>query len=324
MCQSWNRRQFASRAVGLGASTWLAGSVAHPSAGQAASPAAPAAIRYCLNTSTIRGQQLSLPDEIRLAAEAGYDGIEPWVREIQQFVDQGGQPADLRRQLADSGLAVESAIGFANWIVDDDAQRAKGLESMKRDMDLVRQIGGTRIAAPPAGATDQSDLNLQAAAERYARLLELGRTMGVTPQLEVWGFSKSLSRLGEVAYVATEAGMEDACLLPDVYHIYKGGSDFRGLSLLAGSAIHVMHLNDYPADPPRATIGDKDRVYPGDGVAPLPALIAQLRKNGFAGVFSLELFNPNYWQRPAAEVVQTGLARMKAAVIASEHVTGWD
>jgi 2-keto-myo-inositol isomerase len=274
-------------------------------------------VRFCLNTSTIRGQGLTLAEEIKLVGDAGYDGIEPWMREIQQHLDAGGTLKDLKRQLDDAGLTVDSAIGFANWIVDDDQHRTAGLESMKRDMELLREIGGTRIAAPPAGATDQADLSLAAAAERYARLLELGRTMGVTPQLEVWGFSKSLSRLGEVMYVAIESGDPDACLLPDVYHIYKGGSDFQGLGLIPGQAIHVMHLNDYPADPPRESIGDKDRVFPGDGVAPIQNIIRMLLRNGFAGTFSLELFNPQYWQRPATEVLAEGLQKMKQVTTAA-------
>ena len=35
--------------------------------------------RYCFNTSTIRGQKLSLDKEITVTAEAGYSAIEPWV-----------------------------------------------------------------------------------------------------------------------------------------------------------------------------------------------------------------------------------------------------
>ena len=38
--------------------------------------------RYCLNTSTIRGQKLGFIREIEIAAQAGYDGIEPWIRTI--------------------------------------------------------------------------------------------------------------------------------------------------------------------------------------------------------------------------------------------------
>ena len=36
-------------------------------------------IRYCLNTSTIRGQDVGIEQEIDIAAQAGYDGIEPWM-----------------------------------------------------------------------------------------------------------------------------------------------------------------------------------------------------------------------------------------------------
>jgi sugar phosphate isomerase/epimerase len=99
-----------------------------------------------------------------------------------------------------------------------------------------------------------------------------------------------------------------------VYHLFKGGSDFHGLSLVGGAAIHVMHLNDYPGAIPRETIADRDRVYPGDGVAPLADIIGQLRANGFQGVFSLELFNPAYWEQPVEQVLATGLAKMQAAV----------
>jgi 2-keto-myo-inositol isomerase len=273
-----------------------------------------APLRYCLNTSTVRGQKLGIEQEVDLAAKAGYDAIEPWINEIDDYVKQGGSLKDLAKRIADHGLAVASAIGFAQWIVDDDAQRAKGLEEAKRTMDLVAQLGGARIAAPPAGATDKPSLNLLEAAHRYGALLELGRQMGVAPQLEVWGFSKNLSHLGETMFVAVESGHRDACLLLDVYHLYKGGSGFDGIRLLGGAGLHVFHVNDYPASPERDTITDADRVYPGDGVAPLDQLFRDLRDAGFAGTLSLELFNRGYWEQDPLVVARTGLEKMKAAV----------
>lgn len=269
---------------------------------------------YCLNTSTIRGQKLGIEQEVELAAKAGYNAIEPWINEIDDYVKQGGSLKDLARRIRDHGLKVASAIGFAQWIVDDDAQRAKGLEEAKRTMDLVAQLGGTRIAAPPAGATDKPGLDLFQAAKRYRALLELGHQMGVAPQIEVWGFSKNLSRLGETVFVAVESGHRDACLLLDVYHIYKGGSDFNGLRLLGGAGLHVFHVNDYPASPPRETITDAERVYPGDGVAPLGQVFRDLRDAGFCGMLSLELFNRSYWEKDAFQVVKTGLEKTRASV----------
>jgi 2-keto-myo-inositol isomerase len=310
-----SRRQLlasAATATGIGLAAAAGATAADRTVRTGRSPEQP--FGYCLNTSTIRGQKLTLVEEIDIAAKAGYDAIEPWMREIQTFVDQGGKLSDLKKRIDDAGLTVESAIGFAPWIVDDDKARSDGLETARRDMDMVRQIGGTRIAAPPAGATNQADLSLMKVAERYRALLELGDEMGVTPQIEVWGFSKSLSRLGEVMYVAVESGHAKACVLPDVYHIYKGGSDFAGLRLIDGGAIHVFHMNDYPADPPRDKISDAHRVYPGDGIAPLSQILRDLHATGFRGMLSLELFNPNYWMQDALTVARTGLEKMQAAV----------
>jgi sugar phosphate isomerase/epimerase len=157
-------------------------------------------------------------------------------------------------------------------------------------------------------------LDLFRAAERYAALVDLGEKMDVIPQVEVWGFSKCLSRLGETTFVAVESGRAKACILPDVYHIFKGGSDFAGLSLLSGNAVHVFHVNDYPAEPAREVMKDSHRVYPGDGVAPLTQIFRTLRDNGFRGFLSLELFNPDYWKQDALQVARTGLEKSRTAV----------
>ena len=274
-------------------------------------------IRCCLNTSTIGGQNLTVPEQINVASKAGFDGIEPWMRDLTKFVEAGGSLADLRKQLSDHGLTVESAIGFAQWIVDDDVARAKGLEEAKRDMAMLREIGGMRIAAPPIGAHKKAGPALPVISDRYRSLLEVGAEIGVVPQLELWGFSKTLSRLGELAYVAAESGHPDACVLPDFYHIYKGGSDFNGLKMIEASRIHVFHINDYPADPPREKIGDEHRVYPGDGVCDLPGIVGDLIDAGFAGCFSLELFNRDYWKQDALSVAKTGLSKMKAVIESS-------
>lgn len=274
-------------------------------------------IKFCLNASTVRGHNLSLPEQVKVASDAGYDAIEPWINDLKKFVAEGGSLTDLKKQIDDAGLTVESAIGFANWIIDDKDARLKQLDDARTDMELLKMIGGKRIAAPPIGAHKSPGPALPVIAERYRDLLEVGAQVGVVPQLELWGFSKTLSRLGELAYVATEAGHPDACVLPDFYHIYKGGSDFAGLMMIEASKMKVFHINDYPADPPRETISDEHRVYPGDGVCPLVETIRMLVDHGFNGHFSLELFNREYWKQDANLVAKTGLEKMQTVVAAA-------
>ena len=292
-----------------------AGLLANPAAG-AGPKEETGSISFCLNTSTIQGQKLSLVKEIEIISKAGYQGIEPWIRELDQHVKDGGSLADLGKQVKDAGLIVVDAIGFFEWAVDDESRRKKGLEEARRNMEMVRTIGGARIAAPPFGATDQADLNLRKTAERYRALLEIGDSYGVTPIVEVWGFSRPISRLGEAAMVAIESGHPKAAILADVYHLHKGGSDFGGLRLLGPDAIPVLHMNDYP-DLPREKLSDADRVYPGDGVAPLKELFRTIHALGFRMNLSLELFNREYWKLDALTVARTGLEKMKAVVDAA-------
>jgi sugar phosphate isomerase/epimerase len=310
-----NRSRLSRRRLLTGTGTAIAAVTATNITGKTAKAAIVAnPFKYCLNTSTIRGQNLTLDKEIEITAKAGYSGIEPWVHKIHDYVRDGGSTNDLRKRLADRGLTVESAISFFQWIVDDDTQRAKGLEQAKRDMDVLAQIGGKRIAAPPAGATRQPGLDLVKAAERYRQLIELGDKFGVVPQIELWGPSKNLHRLGQCMFVVIESGHPKACFMPDVYHIYKGGSNFTGLKQLSAHAVQVLHMNDYPADPPRDRIGDRDRVMPGDGIAPMTQILRYLLASQSRAILSLELFNPGYWKQDPLTVAKIGLAKMKAAV----------
>ena len=118
----------------IAATAMTAASIPQKHAQAAAQSSSAVPVRFALNTSTVRGQKLSIEEQVDLTAKAGYDGIEPWIRDIQQYADDGGSLVDLKNKIADRGLTVDSAIGFANWIVDDPDARAKGLEQAKREM----------------------------------------------------------------------------------------------------------------------------------------------------------------------------------------------
>ena len=275
--------------------------------------------RFCLNTSTIRecqynGKKIDIVTAIEVASKAGYSGIEPWIGEIDTYVKNGGVLSDLRKRVVDSGLTVESAIGFSAFLHEDEHERTKGLEEAKRCMGLVHEIGGSRIAAPPVGITDKTGLDPLKLAERYRTLCELGQKEGVYPQLELWGFAKTLARMGEVAFVEVEAAHPFACALLDIYHIFKGGSEFEGLAVFAASRMYNFHVNDYPDNLSRETINDAQRVFPGDGIAPLGKVFRLLRDNGYRGVVSLELFNRDYWKQDALDIAKTGLEKTRNSV----------
>ena len=279
-------------------------------------PTAQSPFTLSLNMSTIRGHKLGFVKELETASKAGFRAVEIWIETLQTYLTNGGTIAEARKRLGDLGITVENAIGFAPWIVDDEAARAKGLEQMKREMDQLAQIGCKRVATPPIGAQSAGSpkIDLYRAAERYRAMLDIGDKTGVVPQLELWGFSPNLNRLGEVMFVAIESGHPSARVLLDIYHLYKGGSGNTMLPLVGKPAIEVFHVNDYTADFTQEKITDADRVYPGDGVAPLKETLKLIKRTDKPIVLSLEVFNKNYYAQDAQVVANTAMAKMKAMV----------
>jgi 2-keto-myo-inositol isomerase len=266
---------------------------------------------YSLNMSTLRGHQLGFRKELEVAARAGYGSVEIWINTLQDYLKNGGTLSDARKIIDDLGLRVEDAIGFAPWIVADATTRSKAIEQLKLEMDQLAAIGCKRVAAPPMGATTGDQLELSAVAERYRTILELGDKTGVVPHLELWGFSKNLSRVGEILFVAAETSHPSARVLMDVYHLHKGGSGMDSVKNVGKPLVEIFHINDYPAAPAADKITDADRVYAGDGVAPLKDLLKALKNPERPIILSFEVFNKDYYAQDPLLVAKTGLEKMK-------------
>ena len=269
--------------------------------------------RSCLNISTLRGHKLGFIKELETASKAGFKSVEIWMDSLQQYLNSGGSTKEAKKRLDSLGVTVENAIGFAKWIVDDDAVRKQGIEQLRKEMEILALIGCKRIAAPPTGATDTPGLDLRKAAERYRVILELGDQTGVVPQLEMWGFSKNLSRASEVMFVAMESGHPSARILLDIYHLYKGGSPVDTLILIGKPAMELIHINDYPSIN-RETITDADRVHPGDGIAPIRQILKNIKKSDTPLILSEEVFNKNYYNQDPLEVAKTAFAKIKKVI----------
>jgi sugar phosphate isomerase/epimerase len=134
------------------------------------------------------------------------------------------------------------------------------------------------------------------------------------PQLEFWGGSPVFYHFGQALMACAAANDPDVRILPDIYHLFRGGSGFECLKMVSGSLIDVIHINDFPSSVPRLEQNDGHRVYPGDGAAPLKQIITDLYNMGGTKVLSLELFNQEYWKNDPLIAARTGLEKMKKMV----------
>ncbi|WP_205589775.1 sugar phosphate isomerase/epimerase family protein [Mucilaginibacter celer] len=267
---------------------------------------------YSLNMSTIRGHSLGFVKELEVAAKAGFASVEIWIDTLQTYLKGGGSVTEAKKIIDGLGLKIEDAIGFAPWLVDDEAARKKGLEQLQQEMEMLAKIGCHRIAAPPAGITKGPVLDLDVVTERYLTILKMGEQTGVMPQLEMWGGSQNLKHISQVLYVAAQTGNANARVLLDVFHIFKGGSSVESLDYVGHHALDIFHVNDYPAGINPEVISEPDRIYCGDGVAPLKQILQKVKNVERPLVISFEVFNKSYYAQDALTVAKTALAKMKA------------
>ena len=267
--------------------------------------------RYCLNTSTIRECELDVPREVEVASQVGYQGIELWVSEIEDYVKSGGTLSELRSIVEDSDLEVPNLIAFFQWAHPDDDERHEGLEQARKVFAIAQELGCPYVAAPPFGITDREDISVTYLADCFRTLLEIGRQAGVKPLLEFWGISKTLGSLAEAIDVLALVDDPNGALLADVFHMARDGSDLELLWDLDRDQLCLMNVNDYPGVLGGSPSTDRERLYPGDGVAPYDEIVQALRAIGYRGYLSLELFNKAYQEAGAVQAARTGLAKMR-------------
>jgi 2-keto-myo-inositol isomerase len=267
--------------------------------------------KTALNASTLFPFQLNVPEQIRTAAEAGFEGIELWVNDIEAYLQKGGTLVEINNCLKESGIAFVNAIAFFKWSDADLHVREAGFAQAEREIAMLAELGCQAVAAPPFGNVEH--ITVKDMADNFARLVSLGRSYGVEPYLEFWGRAKKLSVLDEALSIALDSGVPDAKILLDPFHMYTGGSDIAAMKHLNGTQIGIFHANDYPGVPGREVITDGQRLFPGEGIAPSRELAALLYNAGYRGYLSLELFMEDYGGMHAKEVAEKGLQSLKIA-----------
>ena len=298
------------KAAGAGAAVWAAtGSVVSPQEGKLTRER----WKLSLNTSTI--SPASLDDKVGAAAKAGYDAIELWAGDLEKYEKDAKSLPDLGRRIKDLGLEVVNVIGLWGSMPVKEEDKAKTGEGIRTKLAQARKVGSKHIAALPT--PDRADMDVLWAAKRYREILDIGKEFGIVPAVEFVGFYKGIHTLGQAAAIAIEADNSDACIVCDTFHLYRGGSTFTGVALMDASAIAVCHFNDVPKEPAQFDLKDADRIYPGDGILPLPQFLRDLWKTGFRGPLSLEIFNRVEWKKDPFEVARLGLDKMRRVIAAS-------
>jgi 2-keto-myo-inositol isomerase len=246
-----------------------------------------------------------LPTDIAAASSAGFRFLEIWAAKMDRYL-QENSVEELRALFRKHGVRPASinSIEFITFRGPDyDQIRARCAELSS----LAQRLGCPSIVVVPSPTPTRDTSWDEIKTESVKVLRDLGAIagrFGIDLAFEPLGFGWCSVRTAWAASdIVREVGLKNVGQVLDACHFYGAGSQIDEIERPDPKGIFIFHLDDVE-DLPKEAITDAHRLMPGTGVLPLGDILSRLQKIGFDGLTSVELFRPEYWSWPAAEVAR--------------------
>ncbi len=254
-----------------------------------------------------------LKTDVVASAHAGFKALELWAAKVDYFLADHAL-TDLKALLADHDVApmTLNSIEFIAFRGDEFAQ----IKVRCRELSQIAQAIGCPIVVvvpsptPTRETTWTTIVNEHVSALRH--LSDIAGEYGIKLAFEFLGFGWCSVRTPRGAWeIVQKTGCENVGMVLDAAHFYGGGGLLSEIEQIDSAYLFAFHLDDVE-DTPKEEITDATRLLPGLGVVPLGEICACLKRMGYDGPCSIELFRPEYWKWDPKEVaVRTREAAIK-------------
>ncbi len=264
----------------------------------------------CLNRATLG--EGNLEAFLDAAAGAGFPLVELGIEPFVEIADAQGVPAAVDL-LAKRKLALGAFFASPQWR-NSDEEFTKTFAGFQKQIEIANRLGVARcVTWVPSWADVPYEVRWKQVVPRLAKIHQALRAGGIEFGIEPLG-PKTL-RKGPHDFVYTmKQGMALATaigsgcgLLVDIWHWYTGGGTLDDIAALPVEAFVDVHLNDAP-DKPRDEQIDGQRLLPGAGVIDTKGFLSTLKRIGYRGPLSVEVFNADLRKLPLLEAAKQAKA----------------
>jgi len=255
-----------------------------------------------------------LATDIAVAGKAGFDFVEIWAAKLMGYLERGGLPA-LKRDLKRAGVRAATLNSVEHVTFNDPSGHVRMLEDFQRFCRVTEAINAETVIVVPSPRP--KGVSLAAIERESVRVLRelsaIARPYGVRLAYEFLGFADcTVNSLAQCAAIVQKVARPNVGLVLDTFHFFAGGSSVASIRQVNPEKIFIVHINDVERAP-RRKMHDALRLYPGKGILPLARILRALKAIGYAGGFSIEIFRPQYWNRPPLQVAREARASALAA-----------
>lgn len=261
-------------------------------------------------------QRMNLEECLRLAKEAGFDGIE-LNYDLENDLSPKASPADYAaiRRLADKiGIEISGLCSFLFWpyplTSNDRAKRERGLELAGKIGEAAHQLGVENVLVVPGAVyipwrddhePVPNDVCDQRAREAVGRLVRQAEKLKISLNIENIFFNGYLMTPMEINAFVDSFSSEHVQVHFDTGNISMFQNAEHWIPIL-GKRIHNIHFKEFTK---KGTDYSLETFRPLlDGTTNWPAVIEGLDQVGYRGYVTFEYFHP-YRHYPEALIYQT-------------------
>jgi sugar phosphate isomerase/epimerase len=276
-----------------------------------------------LNTATVRKQG----DFVAIAeacARHKIRGVSPWRDQVAHVGLDKAVKAVRDHDLELSGYC------RGGMFVSDEAHRQQQRDDNKRCVDeavalgspcIVLVVGGLPQYSRPGSTPSKNIINARAQVDDgIAEMMEYARQakmpLAIEPLHPMYAADRACVNTLEQALDICDAldpGRSGALgVAVDVYHVWWDPKLQAQIARAGRNRLLAFHVCDW-LTPTRDLLNDRGMM--GDGVIDIPRIRGWVEAQGFAGYSEVEIFSSlDWWQRDAAETLDTCIARHRGAV----------
>jgi 2-keto-myo-inositol isomerase len=285
--------------------------------------------RLALSPVTI--SQCGFEESFQIAAEAGFKGIGLRYDRMEAYLANGKTIADVKKLSRTFALPFAEAAFLAEWQFhgglplickrrrtgetnEENAQELR--RQLVRFLEHCEELECANVTAVPA-LWKTGDLDV--AAEEFAALCDLARPYGVRLCIEFMGTAPQVKDLAAAQQVAASAARSNGGVLIDTFLFHQGGSTLSQVEAIPLDFVFNVQLADAKHLPREQLNMLEDRLFPGTGSAPMRDIVAILSRRGYAGWWTVELFNPDYAASDPQAIARTAYETSAALIEEAQH-----
>ena len=264
-------------------------------------------MKSCINGATT--MPYTLEQDIVEASKAGFEGLEIWWDKLQKYLENNSVE-DLRELLSESNIEPVAICPLLIWpFRDTEPARI----AFKEAVNLAPKIGCTTLIACPdfQPARMTRDEAMAIHAKELTSLAEIAAENNLRLAIEPIGGHTLVPGPTEALELIKLAGSPtNVGIMMDTFHYFRSQVSDEEITAIPVDKLYIVHVNDCE-DIPLNELTDANRLYPLLGVIPLVKKLSILQNIGYQGYLSVEIFRPEYWEKPINEIVTNSFDRLE-------------